>query len=230
MNSEKGIYMQKVAILPAYNLEESIGEIVKRTSKFVDVVIVVSDGSKDKTHLKAEEAGAICPMPTNSRGKGLAVRRGIELSRSFDPAYIILMDSDGQHLPEEIPLLLEPLMNHKANVIVGSRMKGSLKTSKINKIGNFLLKTISFIITRKWFTDTESGFRAFEADKLYNLKLESISYEIESELLLKSLHNGLKVIEVPITAPKAVPGVTVSDGIKMGIYKIRTGLKLMLAR
>ncbi len=105
-----------------------------------------------------------------------------------------------------------------------------LKTSKINKIGNLFLKAISFIVTGKWFTDTESGFRAFEADKLYNLKLESASYEIESELLLKSLHNGLRVMEVPITVPKAVPGVTVFDGIKMGIYKIRMGFKLMLAR
>lgn len=227
---EKGTTMEKLAILPAYNLEASIKEVVKKTQEYVDLVIVVSDGSRDETYSKASEAGAICPPHTSNRGKGFAVRKGIELSKTFNPKYIILMDADGQHLPEEIPVLLKPLMEHKADVIVGSRMKGSLKTSNINKIGNLCLKTISFMVTGKWFTDTESGFRAFEADKLYNLKLESISYEIESELLLKSLHNGLRVIEVPITVPKAVPGVTVYDGIKMGIYKIRTGLKLMLAR
>lgn len=222
--------MQTVAILPAYNLESSIKEIVKITKKFVDVVIVVSDGSKDKTNLNAVEAGAICPPHTDNRGKGFAVRKGIEFSKSFEPRYIILMDADGQHIPEEIPDLLRPIIKCEADMVVGSRMKGELRTSVINKFGNFSLKVISFMVTRKWFTDTESGFRAFEADKLYGLDLESVSYEIESELLLKSLHNGLKVVEVPITVPKAVPGVTVIDGIQMGIYKIKTGLKLMFAR
>lgn len=218
--------MRTIAILAAYNLEGSIGEIVKKTRSFVDTVIVVSDGSRDNTNAKANDAGAICPTHTSNRGKGFAVRKGIEFSKQFNPLYIILMDADGQHLPEEIPNLLTALTNQSADMVVGSRMKGELRTSTINKIGNFLLKVISFMVTIKWFSDTESGFRAFKADKLYGLQLESTFYEIESELLLKSLHSGLRVVEVPITVPKAVPGVTVMDGIKMGIYKIKTGLKL----
>lgn len=222
--------MEKVAILAAYNLENSIGKIVERTKKFVDTVIVVSDGSKDDTNSKAREAGAECPSHTYTRGKGFAVRKGIEFSKQFEPKYIILMDADGQHLPEEIPDLLQPIIDGEAEMVVGSRMKGELRTSTINRIGNFLLKLISFTITKHWFTDTESGFRVFKADKLYGLELNAISYEIESELLLKSLHNGLKVVEVPITVPIAVSGVTVQDGIKMGMYKIKTGLKLKFAR
>jgi glycosyltransferase involved in cell wall biosynthesis len=228
--TSKGKSSEKLAILPAYNLERSVGEIVNRTKKFVDIVIVVSDGSRDKTNSKALEAGAICPPSTNTRGKGFAMRKGIEFSKSFQPKYIVLMDADGQHVPEEIPYLLKPVIDHKADMVVGSRMKGELKTSGINKIGNFILKIISFSVTGKWFSDTESGFRAFDATKLYGLSLESVSYEIESELLLKSLHKGLKVAEVPITIPKAVSGVTVLDGIKLGIYKIKIGLKLMFMR
>ena len=222
--------VEKVAILPAYNLEDSIGEIVQRTRKFVDVVIVVSDGSKDDTNLKAKAAGAFCPQHTKNRGKGYAIRKGIEFSKSFEPKYILFMDADGQHLPNEIPDLLRPITEDGADMVVGSRMKGELRTSKINKVGNFILKIISFVVTRRWFSDTESGFRAFKSDKLYSLTLESIYYEIESELLLKSLHSGFKVVEVPITVPKIVPGVTVSDGIKMGIYKIKTGFELMFLR
>ena len=222
--------MEKVAILAAYNLEDTIGEIVERTKKFVDAVIVVTDGSKDETNSKAGEAGAECPSHTYTRGKGFAVRKGIEFSNKFEPKYIILMDADGQHLPEEIPDLLQPILDGEADMVVGSRMKGELRTSTTNRIGNFFLKLISFTITKHWFTDTESGFRVFKADKLYGLELNAISYEIESELLLKSLHNGLKVVEVPITVPIAVPGVTVQDGIKMGMYKIKTGLKLKFAR
>ena len=222
--------VEKVAILPAYNLEGSIAEIVQKTREFVNIVIVVSDGSRDDTNLKARDAGAVCPPHTQNRGKGFAIRKGIEFSKSFEPKYILLMDADGQHVPNEIPDLLKPIIKNEADMVVGSRMKGELRTSKINKIGNFILKVISFIVTGRWFSDTESGFRAFKADKLYNLELESIYYEIESELLLKSLHNGFKIVEVPITVPKAVPGVTVSDGIKMGIYKIKTGVKLMFVR
>jgi glycosyltransferase involved in cell wall biosynthesis len=218
---------EKVAILPAYNLEGSIAEIVQRTKEFVDVVIVVSDGSKDDTNLKASEAGAKCPPHTQNRGKGYAIRKGIEFSKAFKPKYLVFMDADGQHVPKEIPSLLRPIIENGADMVVGSRMKGELRTSRINKVGNFILKVISFSMTRRWFSDTESGFRAFKPDKLYSLELESIYYEIDSELLLKSLHNGFKVVEVPITVPKIVPGVTVYDGIKIGIYKIRTGLKLL---
>ncbi len=218
--------MNTIALLPAYNLETSIGEIVKNTKNFAEVVIVVSDGSKDNTNIKAREAGAMCPPHSFNRGKGYAIRKGIEFSKTFHPQYIIFMDSDGQHLPEEIPMVLSPIIEGKADMVVGSRMKGELKTSIINKFGNFLLKIISFFVTGRWFTDTESGFRAFDAKKLYELKLTSDSYEIESELLIKSVYHGFRVIEVPITVPKAVPGVTVFDGIKVGMYKIKLGLKL----
>jgi len=220
--------MEKVAILAAYNLEESIGKIVKRTMKFVDLVIVVSDGSSDNTNLKAREVGAKCPKHTDTRGKGFAVRKGIKFSKRYNPKYIILMDADGQHNPEEIPDMVIPLQNGTVDMVVGSRMKGQLRTSPINKIGNFFLKLISFIVIGRWFTDTETGFRAFIANKLYSLDLDSMSYEIESELLLKGFYNRFRVKEVPITVKIAVPGVTIIDGIKVGIYKFKTGLKLKL--
>ena len=111
-------------------------------------------------------------------------------------------------------------------MVVGSRMLGTLRTSTINKFGNFGLKLISFGVTGRWLTDTESGFRAFLAPRLYELPLCSRGYEIESELLLRSLHAGFRVVEVPIHVPFAVPGVTVWDGLKVGWYKLRTGLAL----
>ncbi len=222
--------MKKVALLPAYNLEGSISDIVKRTKVFMDEVIVVSDGSSDDTNGKAKEAGAICPPHTMTRGKGFAMRKGIEECKKLEPDIIVFIDADGQHLPEEIPVLIKPIIDEDVDMVVGSRMMGKLRTSFINKIGNFILKVISLAVTFKWLTDTESGFRAFKAQKLYDLKLESIGYEIESELLLRALNCDLKIAEVPITVPKAVPGVTVLDGIKMGIYKIRLGLKLRFER
>ena len=217
-----------VAVLPAYNLEDSIAGIVERTAPFVDVVLVVADGSRDGTAEAARAAGAEVPEPEAKRGKGFAMIKGIEASRAFEPDVVIVMDSDGQHLPEEIPGVVAPLEEDEIDMVVGSRMLGTLRTSTINKFGNWGLKILSFLVTWRWLTDTESGFRAFKARKLYTLSLNSVGYEIESELLLRSLHAGFRIREVPITVPFAVPGVTVWDGFKIGWYKIKMGLAMKL--
>ncbi len=220
--------LKVVAVLPAYNLEKGIAAIVERTRPFVDHVIVTADASKDGTAAAARAAGAIVPEPEMTRGKGFALIKGVNAAKELAPDIVIVMDSDGQHLPEEIPVLLAPFQDGAVDMVVGSRMLGTLRTSTINKFGNWGLKCISFAVTWRWLTDTESGFRAFKANKLFQLKLSSRGYEIESELLLRSLHAGFKVKEVPIHVPFAVPGVTVWDGFKVGWYKLKNGAKLRL--
>jgi glycosyltransferase involved in cell wall biosynthesis len=215
-----------VVILPAYNLEKGIGEIVGRTLAFSPTVIVVADGSRDGTAEAARAAGAIVPEPENKRGKGFALIKGIGAAKALGPKWVVVMDSDGQHLPEEIPVMLGPLREGTADMVVGSRMMGELRTSTINKFGNFGLKVISWAVTGKWLTDTESGFRAFDAGKLFGLELSSVGYEIETELLFRPLYAGFRIREVPIHVPLAVPGVTVWDGLKVGLYKVRLGFSL----
>ena len=217
-----------IAILPAYNLESRIKEIIERTKRYVDLVIVVTDGSFDNTYQIACKSNCLCTPPTNKRGKGFAIKKGIEFSKKFNPKYIVLMDADGQHLPEEINKLLDPIKNGIADCVIGSRGMGKINTSKINILGNLGLKAISFLVTGKLLTDTESGFRVFKAKELYKLNLEALSYDIESDLLLKSLHHNLKIIEIPITVPMAIPGVTVKDGMRMGWFKIKVGLRLKI--
>jgi glycosyltransferase involved in cell wall biosynthesis len=220
--------LRVVAVLPAYNLEKSIASIVERTRPFVDDVLVVADGSRDGTGAAARAAGAHVPEPEGVRGKGFAIIKGIRESRQFAPDVVILMDSDGQHLPEEIPIVLKPLEEGRADLVSGSRMLGTLRTSRINVVGNWGLKIISFLVTWRWLSDTETGYRAFRAEALYAIPLTSLGYEIESELMLRSMYRGLRIVEVPITVPFAVPGVTVWDGLKVGWYKIRMGLRLRL--
>ena len=229
----ESLYSEKfesIAILPAFNLQDSIGDIVKRTKKFVDHVIVVSDGSSDNTNLNATVAGAKCPLHTYNIGKGYAIRKGIEYSKRFNSRYIILMDSDGQHLPEEIPNLLQNLKNNEKDVVIGSRFKGILKTSLIHRFGNTFLNILSFIMTGRWFSDIESGFRAFVSEKLYKLNLETNDYDIDCELLFKSLHTGFRIVEVPITITRAIPGITLMDGIKVALYTIKNGFIMNLRR
>ncbi|WP_371803572.1 glycosyltransferase family 2 protein [Candidatus Lokiarchaeum ossiferum] len=215
-----------VAILPALNLENGIKDIVLRTKKYVDFAIVVSDGSTDNTRKNALEVGAKCPIQKNIRGMGNAIRKGIEFSKQFLPNIIVLIDADGQHLPEEIPHLINPILFQNYDFIIGSRMMGELKTSFINKIGNFGLKLITFVLLKKWFSDSETGFRAYKAEKLYSLKLISNGYEIETDILFRSMKRGYTFKEVPIFVPKAVRGVKITDGFKMGFFKIKLYLKL----
>ena len=221
-----------VAVLPAYNLEAGIGGIVARTLPFVDAVVVTADGSRDGTAAAARAAGADAPEPEAVRGKGFAIKKGIRRARELGATIVILMDSDGQHLPEEIPGVVAPLREGRCDMVVGSRMLGTLRTSRINVLGNWVLKILSFLVTWRWMTDTESGFRAFRGAAIYAIEpeLESKGYEIESELLLRALHRRLSVVEVPITVPFAVPGVTVWDGVKVAWFKLRLGLALAVSR
>jgi len=220
--------LRVVAVLPAYQLESSIGPIVERARANADVVIVAADGSRDGTAEAARAAGAIVPDPTLERGKGVALRRGIEAARACGADVVVLLDADGQHLPEEIPRLVEPLACGDADVVSGSRMLGTLRTSPINVFGNHVLRILSFLITWRWITDTETGFRAFRAPVLFAMPIRSRHYEVESEIMMRALNRKLRIVEVPITVPFAVPGARPIDGVRVAWFKIRFGLGLKL--
>lgn len=222
--------MRTVAILPAYNLESGIEEIVRRTLPHVDHVIVVADASRDKTGDRAAAAGASVPGYSAERGKGKAVIRGIAAARELRPDIVVLLDSDGQHLPEEIPVLLKPLLEGRADVVSGSRFMGTLRTSLINRFGNHFLRMLSLLVTGRWLSDTETGYRAFRAEVLFDMPLSAPSYEIESEIMLRTLARKLRIVEVPITVPFAVRGVTVRDGLKVAWYKVRFGCALRFGK
>ena len=218
-----------VALLPAYNLESSIAGIVERTRPFVERVIVVADASRDQTAQRAREAGALVPEPELVRGKGFALRKGIAAALALQPRFIVILDSDGQHLPEEIPQLLQPLHEGRADLVSGSRFLGTLRTRFINKLGNHFLRLLSFALTWRWLSDTETGYRAFRAEKLAELQLHSNGYEIESEIMMAALLRKFRIVEVPIHVPKAVPGVTVWDGFKVAWFKISYTLRARFA-
>lgn len=222
--------MRTVAILPAYNLEAGIGDVVRRTLPFVERVIVVADASRDATGEAARRAGALVPEVRSDRGKGRALIRGIAAARELDPDIVVLLDADGQHLPEEIPVLLAPLAAGGVDLVSGSRLRGQLRTSLVNRFGNHVLRLMSFAITGRWLSDTETGFRAFRARALFDMPLSAPSYEIESEIMLRALARKLAIVEVPITVPFAVRGVTVRDGLKVAWYKLRFGLGLRTGR
>jgi glycosyltransferase involved in cell wall biosynthesis len=202
------------AIIPAYNSEKTIANIVKRTLDHVDKVLVVDDGSTDNTSAEAKRAGAEVFVHSMNRGKAEAINTGIKNSKGIT----VMLDSDLQHLPEEIPKLLDPIINGGADLSIGSRFLGSpekmpLHRRTTNKLSNLAIK----IRTNKNITDVQSGFRAFN-DEIRRLDLRSAHrYDIESIMLLRAIENNLKIVEVPITTIYGKPSYfnILNDGVRV---------------
>src|SRR2546426_46282 len=126
-----------VVIIPAYNEQERISEIVRRTKKFVNKIIVVDDGSADKTAESARNAGARVISYENNKGKGYALRLGFKSAFRLNPSVVITLDADGQHRPEEMPKFINALKD--CDMVLGSRFLGKIKTSRTNIFGNIVL-------------------------------------------------------------------------------------------
>jgi len=114
-----------IAVIPCYNEEKHIGGVVRRVSRFVDRVVVVDDGSSDHTANVAEAAGAVVISHGVNRGKGVAMNTAFQWAKYNGVRAIVLLDGDGQHNPDEIPLVLAPVLQGEADVVVGSRFLGA---------------------------------------------------------------------------------------------------------
>ena len=191
-------------IIPAYNEEKTIGDVIKDTTEIMDLyglpyeIIVVDDGSTDNTKLVAlSTCNATVFSNEPNRGKGYCLRRALKQARGD---IIVTLDSDGEHKPKEIPDLITPLFEGN-DIVSGSRFMGNRTdvTTKLNQVGNFLFNTAILALTGRQVTDSQTGFRAMKRDVVDKLNLQSDGYEIETEITVKSLRNGFKLKEVPIS-------------------------------
>jgi glycosyltransferase involved in cell wall biosynthesis len=211
-------------VIPAYNEEKSIGDVIANTVAIMEhlntpfEIIVVDDGSTDATREIAARYNVRVIANKTNKGKGYSLKRGFEEARG---EIIVTIDADGSHRPEEIPRLINPLFNG-IDITIGSRFlngNGDNTTTKLNLMGNFMFNTLIFLLTGKRITDSQTGFRAYKKHVLKELKIESTGYEIETELTIKGLKNGFKVKEEPINCEKRQNGFsklkTLSDGVKI---------------
>ncbi|MEA1966497.1 MAG: glycosyltransferase family 2 protein [Euryarchaeota archaeon] len=189
-----------VAVLPAYNEEIAIGSVVLRTEECVDEVIVIDDGSTDKTVQIAEAAGARVISHDDNMGKGAALKTGFNIESKNGADIIVTLDSDGQHNPDEIPHLIAPILAGEADIVNGSRyINGNGKnTPAYRRIGQRILDCATNVNTGQSITDTQSGFRAFAAHTLPVFRFKSNGLAIESEMLADAAKAGLRVKEVEI--------------------------------
>lgn len=190
-----------VAIIPALNEEKNIAKVILRTRPYVDQVIVCDDGSADMTFVIAEAVGAKVVKHSENLGKGEALKTLAMEIMKLDPDVIVTLDGDGQHDPEQIPMLLKPIEAGEGEVVVGSRyVKGSKTEAPLyRRIG---LHLVNFLYRKAGVSviDTQSGFRAFSRKAFdYLMESDAKGYGIEGEQLVLAGRNGMKVMEVPIS-------------------------------
>ncbi len=206
------------AILPAFNEEVAIGSVVVRTKLYVDRVIVVDDGSTDRTAEVAALAGAEVLRHPQNRGKGAALKTGFGALNGT--GVIVTIDTDGQHNPEDIPKLVEPIIRGEADMVNGSRyLSGDGKNTPLyRRLGQKVLDSVTNLGSGLSVTDSQSGFRAFDARTKNVFRFGQNGLAIESEMLADAAEAGLRIKEVPIGVRYDVEGSTenpVSHGVRI---------------
>jgi glycosyltransferase involved in cell wall biosynthesis len=214
---------QTAVIIPAYNEARFIGSVVIQARCYAATVIVVDDGSQDDTVKVAEAAGALVVRHEINSGKGVALKTGFHHARQLAGVMaIVTVDGDGQHNCNEIPEMTRPILEGRADLVVGSRFLG--KKSDIPRwriFGQHALTIATNLSSRSSLTDSQSGFRAFSRKMLDVFVFDSNDFSVESEMQFVVRKAGLHVIEVPISVvyeepPKRNPvmhGLQVLNGI-----------------
>jgi hypothetical protein len=192
-----------VVISPAFNEAENVGAVIHAMPSEVDghvvVPIVVDDASDDGTADVARQAGALVASLPIRRGGGLALRVGYDVALKLGADIIVTMDADGQHQPEELPILVKPILDGEADHVNGSRMLGDFeRESLIRHLGVHFFSRVVTILTGQRVTDISSGYRATRADTLRKLILEQDQFWT-SEVTIEALRQHARVVEVPVT-------------------------------
>lgn len=203
-------------ILAAYNEEVSIGSVVLLARRYADRVIVVDDGSSDRTAEIAAIAGAEVIVHSPNLGKGMAFKTGFAAAEGAD--IIVTMDSDGQHNPADIPKLVAPILEGVADMVNGSRYLNGRDTDTpaYRRIGQTILDKATVVNSGIKITDSQSGFRAFSASIMDVFRFNAQGMAIESEMLADAGRYGLRVKEVPIGVRYDVDGST-ENPVKHGL-------------
>ncbi|KPL60862.1 glycosyltransferase family 2 protein [Rossellomorea vietnamensis] len=196
---------QKVIVfMPAHNEEESIGDVIKRVPRSfhssVDVeVLVINDGSTDRTVEVAKRAGADHIITfENNRGLGAAVREGLRASFDLNAHIGVMIDADGEYPPEQIPELLQPIFKGEADYTMGSRFLGTINGMKVHRrLGNYCFTLLQCILLRKWIYDGQSGMRAFSRQAMEHAEIIH-DYNYAQVLTLNLVRKGFRVKEIPI--------------------------------
>jgi glycosyltransferase involved in cell wall biosynthesis len=195
-----GIRSQTAAVIPAYQDEKHIGDIVRRTCERLDHVLVIDDGSSDQTAQRAREGGAEVIIHDQNRGKGEAIKTGLGHWLNQEVTWVSLLDSDGQHLPEEIDRFMAAAASAtRPTFFVGTRMNNLAGMPFIRRVVNrYMSRGISRLCGQK-IPDTQCGFRMLDRQLIPELLGGGDRFDYDTEVLIIASRKGYQIESVPIT-------------------------------
>ena len=191
--------MRVAVVIPAFQAAATIGDVVARTRHAVPAaeIIVVDDGSADGTGEAGRGTAATLLTHPRNRGKGVSLRAGIVRACANDASVIVTLDADGQHPPEEIPRLLKPISEAKADLVLGARRRDAVMPIA-RRLTNWLSASLASRIGGQPVRDAQTGFRAFTREVAERVQPAGDRYEYEANFLLDALRAGYRVVSVEV--------------------------------
>lgn len=194
------VRLKIIVVIPAYNEEKNIAKTIKNIQRIADMIIVVDDGSKDATAEIAEREGAIVVQHRVNRGKGQALTTGFKKASELHPDVVVTLDADGQHIPVQMLNVMAPILERRADMVVGSRYLDDTSDVPMHRVwAHWGFNLITSQTSGVSLTDSQSGFRAFSARALEFLSFKSNGFSVECEMQFIANDHNLRTEEVPIT-------------------------------
>ncbi|MCK4852288.1 MAG: glycosyltransferase family 2 protein [Candidatus Omnitrophica bacterium] len=206
MEAEAG---NTIVVVPSYNEARTIGGIVCDTVKMGFNVLVIDDGSTDGTQREALDNGAMVIGHRQNRGKGMSIREGVRyVLEKMNYEWMIIMDGDGQHHPEDIPILVQASRHDGIDIIIGNRMMYPKTMPSVRYWTNRFTSLVVSHLCGQSVPDSQCGYRLVRVAALKKMELTSERYDIESEMLIEAARNNMKIVSVPI---RTIYGSEVSE-------------------
>lgn len=219
---------RRVIVIPAYNEERTIAEVARGALQVADRVLVVDDGSSDRTAEVAAAAGATVVRHAVNRGLGGALGTGIAGALRLGADAVATMDADGQHRADDVKRAFDRLAEGDVDFVIGSRMierKGNMPF--VRRLAQFLGNALTFVLFRRWVTDSQSGLRAMTRAAAERIEIRSSRMEVSSEFVKEIVDKDLRLAEVPIEAVYTEYSLSKGQNFLVGV---QTALKLILRR
>jgi len=209
-----------IICIPAFNEGKTISDIVNKSKTYANEVIVYDDGSTDDTYEVAKSTGATVIRNLENKGYGVAIRSLFQAAREQGADVMVTLDSDGQHNPDQIPDLVEPILKQGFDLVIGSRFLKRDNKVKVPRYRSFGIKTITKLAQSASYSgisDSQSGFRAYSKNALSKINLFEDGMAVSTEILLRAKEKNLLSTEVPITISYDIKNTSTHNPITHGI-------------
>lgn len=206
-----------IAVVPAWNEEQTIGEVLDGLRSRVDRTVVVDDGSADRTAEIAGGRGAAVIRHSVNRGLGAALATGIAVALAASADVIITFDADGQHAPEDVPAVVQPVQDGSADLVIGTRLTDPRGMPVVRRLANTAGNLTTRILFGARVTDSQSGFRAFNRCAAELIRIKTDRMEVSTEIIAEAHRLGLRIAEVPIQSRYTSYSLSKGQSFGMGL-------------